>query len=71
MSPYFLILVLEIFLFYNGFYFLKAGTIEINAVIHWLQYNPFGGYKHSGIGREHRVIVLRELCQIKLISEEK
>ncbi len=50
---------------------IEAGNVEINGAIHWLPCNPFGGYKESGIGREHGEIGLRELCQIKLISEEK
>lgn len=50
---------------------LKTGTVEINSASHWLPCNPFGGYKYSGMGREHGVHGLRELCQIKVISEEK
>ncbi len=50
---------------------IEAGNVEINGVSHWLTCNPFGGYKESGIGREHGIHGLRELCQIKLISEEK
>ncbi len=50
---------------------LEAGNVEINSAIHWLPCNPFGGYKDSGMGREHGEIGLQELCQIKLISEEK
>lgn len=50
---------------------LEAGNVEINSAIHWLPCNPFGGYKESGMGREHGEIGLQELCQIKLISEEK
>lgn len=50
---------------------LKTGTVEINSASHWLACNPFGGYKQSGMGREHGIHGLRELCQIKVISEEK
>lgn len=50
---------------------LKTGTVEINSSSHWLPCNPFGGYKQSGMGREHGIHGLRELCQIKVISEEK
>lgn len=50
---------------------IESGNVEINGAIHWLPCNPFGGYKESGIGREHGEAGLRELCQIKLISEEK
>ena len=50
---------------------LKAGTVEINSASHWLACNPFGGYKQSGLGREHGIHGFRELCQIKVISQEK
>ena len=50
---------------------IDAGTVEINGAIHWLSCNPFGGYKKSGMGREHGTIGLRELCQIKVISMDK
>lgn len=50
---------------------IEAGTVEINNVIHWLSCNPFGGYKQSGMGREHGVSGFRELCQIKVISMQK
>jgi len=50
---------------------IEAGNVEINGATHWLPCNPFGGYKESGIGREHGEVGLQELCQIKLISEEK
>ncbi len=50
---------------------LESGTVEINSAIHWLTCNPFGGYKESGMGREHGKHGFHELCQIKVISEEK
>ncbi|MFA5966895.1 MAG: aldehyde dehydrogenase family protein [Patescibacteria group bacterium] len=50
---------------------IEAGTVEINQVSRWLSCNPFGGYKQSGMGREHGTVGFRELCQIKLISMEK
>jgi len=48
---------------------IEAGTVEINHGSRWLPCNPFGGYKQSGMGREHGIIGFRELCQIKVISE--
>ncbi len=48
---------------------IDAGTVEINYATRWLHCNPFGGYKQSGIGREHGTIGFRELCQIKVISK--
>jgi len=50
---------------------IQSGTVEINQGSRWLPCNPFGGYKESGIGREHGVAGFRELCQIKVISEGK
>jgi acyl-CoA reductase-like NAD-dependent aldehyde dehydrogenase len=50
---------------------IDTGTVEINQVSRWLPCNPFGGYKQSGMGREHGKVGFRELCQIKLISLEK
>ena len=44
---------------------------EINSAIHWVTCNPFGGYKESGMGREHGKYGFHELCQIKVISKEK
>jgi len=47
---------------------IAAGTININKGNHWLPCNPFGGYKDSGMGREHGAYGLRELSQIKVVS---
>lgn len=47
---------------------IEAGTINVNKGNHWLPCNPFGGYKDSGIGREHGRWGLQELCQIKNIA---
>ena len=50
---------------------IEAGTVEINEPSHWLMCNPFGGYKSSGIGREHGIYGMRQLTQVKVISAEK
>jgi acyl-CoA reductase-like NAD-dependent aldehyde dehydrogenase len=50
---------------------IEAGTVEINEGDRWLLCNPFGGYKNSGMGREHGELGFRELCQVKVISESK
>lgn len=50
---------------------IDAGTVEINQGSRWLPCNPFGGYKKSGMGREHGIIGFRELCQLKVISMDK
>lgn len=50
---------------------IDAGTVEINQGSRWLSCNPFGGYKKSGMGREHGIIGFRELCQLKVVSVNK
>ena len=50
---------------------IDAGSVEINQGSRWLPCNPFGGYKKSGMGREHGIIGFRELCQLKVISMDK
>ncbi len=50
---------------------IDAGTVEINNVSRWLHCNPFGGFKNSGMGREHGTVGFRELCQIKVIAMQK
>jgi len=47
---------------------IDAGSIEINLANHWVAETPFGGYKFSGMGREHGIIGFRELCQMKVIA---
>jgi len=48
---------------------IDAGCIDINFASHWRPCNPFGGYKASGVGREHGRPGFQELCQIKVIAE--
>lgn len=50
---------------------IKSGMVAINNSTYIMPFNPFGGYKKSGIGREHGKYGLRELCQIKIITEDK
>ncbi|MFH1253712.1 MAG: aldehyde dehydrogenase family protein [Candidatus Uhrbacteria bacterium] len=50
---------------------IEAGTVEINQGCRWLSCNPFGGYKKSGMGREHGTAGFKELCQLKVISMNK
>ncbi len=50
---------------------IKAGSVDINGASHFKPWNPFGGYKDSGMGREHGAFGIRELCQIKVISQPK
>lgn len=48
---------------------LKAGNVDINGLNHFKPFIPFGGYKDSGMGREHGAVGFHELCQIKVISQ--
>ena len=48
---------------------IEAGCVDINKGNHWLACNPFGGYKASGMGREHGRHGFQELCQIKVIAQ--
>ncbi|MFY9287256.1 MAG: aldehyde dehydrogenase family protein [Alphaproteobacteria bacterium] len=50
---------------------LQAGSIAHNTVSFFRSFNPFGGYKHSGLGRSNGVIGLQSCCQVKVISMEK
>lgn len=51
---------------------LQAGMIASNHVINVVAgSNPFGGYKHSGMGRENGEIGFHEATQVKLVSELK
>lgn len=50
---------------------IEAGAVGINEVSHLLPCNPFGGYKESGVGREHGRHGFQELTQIKVVSVEK
>lgn len=50
---------------------LKVGSVETNGASHFKPFNPFGGMKESGMGREHGVHGFRELCQIKVLSMKK
>lgn len=50
---------------------IKAGNVDVNGVGHFKPYNPFGGYKMSGMGREHGVLGFRELCQVKVVSSNR
>ena len=50
---------------------LKSGMVAQNEVMYWHPSNPFGGYKHSGMGRIHGEYGFNEVTQVKLISEQR
>ncbi|MFH0772861.1 MAG: aldehyde dehydrogenase family protein [bacterium] len=48
---------------------IDAGNIDINDGNHWEACTPFGGYKNSGMGREHGRYGFQELCRVKVIAK--
>ncbi len=51
---------------------LQAGMIAQKSVINLIAgHNPFGGYKHSGMGRENGEFGFHDATQIKVISRLK
>lgn len=49
---------------------IRTGTINVNAANFFGPDAPFGGYKHSGVGREMGVEGFEEYLQIKTIAVE-
>jgi acyl-CoA reductase-like NAD-dependent aldehyde dehydrogenase len=50
---------------------IKTGNISINAASYVIPQDPFGGYKSSGLGREHGKEGLKELCSVKVVALKK
>lgn len=50
---------------------LQAGMVSVNNAFYLVPASPFGGYKESGLGREHGKYGLQELTQIKVVAFEK
>lgn len=50
---------------------LESGMVAVNSASYLNPESPFGGYKCSGLGREHGKYGLRELCQIKVVATPK
>ncbi len=50
---------------------IQAGNIAHNTAWYFSPKTPFGGYKKSGNGRSQGTAGFHEVCQIKVISEEK
>lgn len=50
---------------------IKTGEVQHNTLNYCIPENPFGGYKHSGVGREHGHWGFHEFCNIKVTSLQK
>lgn len=50
---------------------LQTGNINVNTANYVIAQDPFGGYKYSGLGREHGRQGLREFCNSKVIALKK
>jgi acyl-CoA reductase-like NAD-dependent aldehyde dehydrogenase len=52
---------------------IEAGTVMINDVLHTYACpeTPWGGVKHSGIGRTHSIIGLRDLCETRHVNYDR
>jgi acyl-CoA reductase-like NAD-dependent aldehyde dehydrogenase len=51
---------------------IKSGVVDINSASHWENaWNPFGGVKMSGNGREHGMEGMRHLTDLKTISSPR
>ncbi len=50
---------------------LKAGMVAHNNQYYLEPWNPFGGYKLSGLGRNHGIYGFHDVCQKKVVSIEK
>jgi acyl-CoA reductase-like NAD-dependent aldehyde dehydrogenase len=52
---------------------IAAGTVMINDVLNTYACpeTPWGGVKHSGIGRTHSALGLRELCETRHVNHDR
>jgi acyl-CoA reductase-like NAD-dependent aldehyde dehydrogenase len=52
---------------------LQAGVVSINDCVASFSEPtaPWGGFKHSGVGRTHGVVGLREMAQVKYVSRDR
>ena len=48
---------------------VRTGTLSVNGGVWYSADAPFGGYKHSGIGREMGVAGFEEYLETKLVAE--
>ncbi len=50
---------------------IDTGMVSINTASYLQPSSPFGGYKDSGLGREHGKFGFRELTQVKVVAAER
>ncbi|OHB20739.1 MAG: hypothetical protein A2939_00095 [Parcubacteria group bacterium RIFCSPLOWO2_01_FULL_48_18] len=50
---------------------IQSGMVSINGTNYTTPWNPFGGYKESGIGREHGKYGFHEVTQMKVVARNK
>ena len=50
---------------------LQSGMVSQNNLSYIKPCDPFGGYKQSGIGREHGKYGFEDVTQVKVIAQEK
>lgn len=52
---------------------IAAGTVMVNDVLNTFgcPETPWGGVKHSGIGRTHSIIGLRDLCEMRHVNYDR
>jgi acyl-CoA reductase-like NAD-dependent aldehyde dehydrogenase len=50
---------------------IQSGMVGQNNLSYIKPYDPFGGYKQSGIGREHGKYGFEDVTQVKVVAREK
>lgn len=50
---------------------IEAGMVSVNGTNYIMPFNPFGGYKNSGFGREHGHFGFYEVTQVKVVAKNK
>lgn len=50
---------------------IKSGMVSVNGTNYIMPFNPFGGYKKSGLGREHGKYGFHEVTQVKVVAYDK
>jgi len=50
---------------------IETGMVSVNGINYCQPFNPFGGYKNSGFGRENGKWGFREVTQIKIVAKNK